>query len=379
MKYENIIKNGKYYPCEFAESGLEHFENSENYLNWRVPEALENRKKRKLNGLVGDLEAILINIEPENKEATINEIQKFTGYNMEEEFTEKEIDTLIFKEKNSADIIITSREPENSNPYKKFNIAPKTEKAPNTRLETLIFETTDIDKYVKIQKEVGVRFLTEEIERNENYDFIQTIPSSISGTSFGFIQWKKNRGQYRDGQQLEIENNKVEDFTKDINELDHISIRVHSEDRDNAIIEFMLLTNYDFDKAIYVQEFNSITNVLRKDNARFAMVFTSGIVPYKNDKETGPTERFIHNYGTRAHHLAFNTENIEEVYEKLQEEGMTFMVELIGSREEGLKQTFSYPLKTTFIVNEYIQRYDDFDGFFTKSNVSKLTDSTNKQ
>jgi len=109
------------------------------------------------------------------------------------------------------------------------------------------------------------------------------------------------------------------------------------------------------------------------------MVFTSGIVPYKNDKETGPTERFIHNYGTRAHHLAFNTENIDEVYEKLQEEGMTFMVELVGSREEGLKQTFSYPLKTTFIVNEYIQRYDGFDGFFTKSNVSKLTDSTNKQ
>ncbi len=382
IKYQNILGMGKYYPCEYAESGLDHFKNSESYLNKRVPEAKRTRKDRGLDGLVGDLAGIIINVENENMKNAIEEMNKFTGYETKESYYERGKETVVLEEAGSADIILTARQVEKDNPFKKFNIAPKTINAENTRLETLVFEVTDIKKYVEIQKKYQIEFMTEEIETYETHDFIQTIPSSISGTSFGFIQWKKNKGTYRNG---EIHNKdyvfekKPEDPMIYIDELDHLSVRVHSEDRDNAIIEFMLLTNHDFDRAIYIEEFNSITNVLRKDKAKFAMVYTSGIVPYKNDKETGPTEKFIHNYGTRAHHLAFNTRKIENVYEALQKEGMTFMIELVGSRNDGLKQTFTYPSKNTFIVNEYIQRYDGFDGFFTKSNVSRLTDSTNKQ
>ena len=77
--------------------------------------------------------------------------------------------------------------------------------------------------------------------------------------------------------------------------------------------------------------------------------------------------------------MAFRTEKIIDTFNNLKEAGLNFLVELVGSREEGLRQTFSTASEHTLLVNEYIQRYDDFDGFFTKSNVTHLTRATEKQ
>jgi hypothetical protein len=49
---------------------------------------------------------------------------------------------------------------------------------------------------------------------------------------------------------------------------------------------------------------------------------------------------------------------------------------LVGSEEEGLKQTFTEPSVQSMLVTEYIHRYAGFDGFFTKSNVTELTKAT---
>jgi hypothetical protein len=108
-------------------------------------------------------------------------------------------------------------------------------------------------------------------------------------------------------------------------------------------------------------------------------VFTSGISKDISEEYTGPTEKFIKNYGRRAHHLAFHTEGIDFVFDQLKEGGMEFLIELIGSEEDGLKQTFTIGSPNTFLVNEYIHRFGDFDGFFTKSNVEMLTRATGKQ
>ena len=135
----------------------------------------------------------------------------------------------------------------------------------------------------------------------------------------------------------------------------------------------MKLTNYNFDFAIYVKPHNSITSVARLSPKDFAMVFTSGISPYISDEISGPTEKFIHNYGSRVHHIAFQTEAIEDTYNSLVRDEMKFLIELVGSPEEGLKQTFTEPSGNTLLVNEYIHRYGDFDGFFSKSNVTLLT------
>ena len=58
---------------------------------------------------------------------------------------------------------------------------------------------------------------------------------------------------------------------------------------------------------------------------------------------------------------------------------MEFLIDLVGSSEEGLKQTFSAPSEHTLLVNKYIHRYGGFDGFFTRSNVAALTQGTDKQ
>jgi 4-hydroxyphenylpyruvate dioxygenase-like putative hemolysin len=109
------------------------------------------------------------------------------------------------------------------------------------------------------------------------------------------------------------------------------------------------------------------------------MVFTSGIMPDTGDGASGPTEKFIRNYGTRVHHIAFRTERIVETVAALKDDGMEFLLDLVGSPQEGLRQIFTVPSPHTMLVTEYIQRYGDFDGFFTKSNVEKLTQATKRQ
>jgi 4-hydroxyphenylpyruvate dioxygenase-like putative hemolysin len=109
------------------------------------------------------------------------------------------------------------------------------------------------------------------------------------------------------------------------------------------------------------------------------MVFTSGITSFSNDADSGPTEKFIRNYGTRVHHMAFQTINIEATVNSLKKDEMAFLLDILGSEEEGLKQIFSEPSQDTLIVNEYIHRYGDFDGFFTRGNVEMLTKATEKQ
>jgi len=109
------------------------------------------------------------------------------------------------------------------------------------------------------------------------------------------------------------------------------------------------------------------------------MVFTSGIIPCNHDAESGPTERFILHYGPRVHHLAFDTGNIEEVYAGLVGDGVEFLLEIVGSPEEGLRPTFTMHSPHTLVVNEHIHRYGGFDGFFTRSTVTDLTRATGKQ
>ena len=58
---------------------------------------------------------------------------------------------------------------------------------------------------------------------------------------------------------------------------------------------------------------------------------------------------------------------------------MDFLVGLMGSPDEGLKQKVSVPSENTLLVNEYLYLYEDFDGFFTQSNVILLIKATEKQ
>ena len=342
---------------------------------------LDNRRDAGLEGLVGRLDAVIIATEPDHLVPAVYELLQYTGLSCTEAFFEQEFQSYVLGIPGSASVIVRSRGvPEN--PFGELNKAKMTGTLPNTRLETFVFDTKNLQDYVTIQKDRGVVFLTPQPVESENYSFIQTVPSRLTGNSLGFIEWHDNDHLYvpHGGNSIAPDIAKpVYRHLKNISVLDHTATRVRAQERNAAILEFIALTSYHYDFAVHVKSLNSITSVARRNQDDFAMVFTSGISPFTSDAESGPTEKFIRNYGARVHHIAFRTDKIEFTVEFLKKDGMEFLSELVGSEREGLSQIFSEPSKHTLIVNEYIQRYGNFDGFFTRDNVERLTKATERQ
>lgn len=356
------------------------FRNDDSVLRARVANVLETRKELGLSGLVGGLEAVVMAVEPERLQSAAADFLNTTGYSFGTSFTDEAGPGCVLTLPGSADFVFRARV-RGPKPFAAEPLGPKSAHLPGTRVETMVFACRDLERYVDIQKRRGVRFMTDDIVRSDASLFIQTEPSAKSALSFGFVQWLKGGRQYLSnrvqpgGWCLEKPDRA---HLRNIGVFDHASVRVRAKDRDDAIVEFLELTDYEFSMAVYVDNLNSITNVARLEGEPYAMVITSGLGDADAGQE-GPTEMFIRNYGRRIHHLAFRTERIEETFAGLKEAGMNFLLELVGSPEEGLKQTFSRPSAETLMVNEYIYRYAGFDGFFTKSNVTQLTAATAKQ
>ena len=347
----------------------------------RANQVRESRKIHGLDGLTGDLAFIIIHTEHENQYTAVEELLRYTGYELDDAFESDDARTCVLKCRNSADVLVQCRL-KGDNPFLAMNGYPKASHVPNTRLETLVFACGDVRRYWEIQRDRGVSFLSEEPLNLGPCTFIQTRPSAYTGNSFGVVQWHGGEGCYRHAGCRSL-NWKFEmgpmSWKRKIGTLDHIATRVKAEHRDPAILEFMELSDYDFEFAIYVPDLNSITNVARLEGARFAPVFTSGIEINNTGAGSGPTEMFVKNYGARVHHMAFLTDDIVHVDAALREAGLGFLSDLVGSEEEGIRQSFSAPSPVTLLVNEYICRYGDFDGFFTQQNVTQLTRATEKQ
>lgn len=358
------------------------FNNNDDILKKEANDIIFKRTKLGLNNLVKGLSTIIINIEEDNISNAVEEFLNFTGYNISEAFSTENTICYTLKQSNSCDILLTCRKNAN-NPFSEFNNNPKTLSHPNTRVECFVFNVTNIKKYYTLQLNRGIKFLTSDIIENDHYYFIQTIPSSFTGTSYGFIQWKDDTNRiYKNNTDNEISILNLgskPNYTKNISFVDHAATRVIAKHRDAAILELMELTAYNFDFSIYVKHLNSITNVARMKDEKFALVFTSGISPFTDLQDSGPTEKFVYNYGPRVHHIAFYTNEIDSTFIGLSDNNLKFLIDLVGSSEEGIRQTFSVPSPSTLIVNEYICRYGDFNGFFTNENVRNLTYSTDKQ
>ena len=91
----------------------------------------------------------------------------------------------------------------------------------------------------------------------------------------------------------------------------------------------------------------------------------------------------MRNYGPRLHHMAIavkdgerdGKEHIDLVVDAITKNGNGFLLNVIGSKAEGLKQIFSNASEHSSLIIEYVQRYGSFDGFFTQQNVAKLTEA----
>jgi hypothetical protein len=171
--------------------------------------------------------------------------------------------------------------------------------------------------------------------------------------------------------------------------IDHLATRVYSQNREVAILEWLSWSSYYYWGSFDIKDQNSSTNVTKSvhfdDELRSpAKVFTANNTPYFVNHLDGlpsPTENFVRNYGPRLHHIALavrdgereGLENIDYVVGEIARQGKKFLLDVIGSKDEGLKQIFSSASEHSSLIIEYVQRFGDFDGFFTKQNVAGLT------
>jgi hypothetical protein len=171
--------------------------------------------------------------------------------------------------------------------------------------------------------------------------------------------------------------------------IDHLATRVYCQNREAAILEWLSLSSYYYWGSYDIKDQNSSTNVTKSvhhSSERFspAKVFTANNTPYfvnHLEQLPSPTETFVRNYGPRLHQIALGVrdgetaerENIDHVVGQIAAQGRDFLLDVIGSREQGLKQIFSSASEHSSLIIEYVQRFGDFDGFFAKENVAGLT------
>lgn len=170
--------------------------------------------------------------------------------------------------------------------------------------------------------------------------------------------------------QKEHETLKIDDL---IIKLDHVAYRVKKGEREKLIAEFMSLLPYHEYKNFKVINMNAITTCIQLHDTLPVILISEGVT------DDSIVEQYCQKFGSRVHHLAYLVNNIEKVVEVQKQRGVAFTTdEIIGSEEEGIQQIFSMPTETTNHIIEYIQRFGDFDGFFTPSNIAKLMESTEK-
>ncbi len=155
--------------------------------------------------------------------------------------------------------------------------------------------------------------------------------------------------------------------------LDHIAYRVKRGERMRFIDELSNVVPYQEFKNFKVLNANAITTCIKLHSTFPVIVISEGIT------DDSIVEKYCQKFGSRIHHLAYLVKDIRRVVEVQKQKGVQFTTEkIIGSEEEGILQIFTTPTETTNHIFEYIQRFGDFDGFFTPSNISKLMKSTEK-
>ncbi len=155
--------------------------------------------------------------------------------------------------------------------------------------------------------------------------------------------------------------------------LDHIAYRVKKGEREKTMAELINLASYQEFKSFKVISTNSITSTIKLHDTLPIIVVSEGLT------DDSVVEKYVQKNGSRIHHLAYLVKDIEKVVEIQKKRGVRFTTEdIIGSEEEGIKQIFTLPAEPINHIVEYIQRFGDFDGFFTPSNIGALMKSTEK-
>ena len=369
---------------------------------------LEERDQLGLTSMIHEIDALMISVDPEHATKYIAELALMTPYHYLVTLeTSQHLTHVLRVDLNSPDILLREvKDPNLRGIFRSLNeVYPIGAKKPNSRYMGEIIRVDDLHGVVKIQQQRGFRFFNQDdvrklelpgnlaISKPSPYThnivaYLEREPDELRVYALGVSLIKPDvQAAYLEAKTLQ---NKI-GVTDLLLPLDHLATRVYSQNREVAILEYLSLTSYYFWGAYNIKDQNSSTNVTKSAHAipeskSPAKVFTANNTPYFiNHLEhlPSPTETFVRNYGPRLHHMAISVkdgeykgqENIDFVVDAIAENGKGFLLDVIGSKEQGLKQIFSNASEHSSLIVEYVQRYGSFDGFFTQENVAKLTEA----
>ncbi len=369
---------------------------------------LEERDALGLTSMIHEIDALMISVDPEHSIKYIAELALMTPYHYLVTLESEQHWTHILRiDLNSPDILLREvKDPNLRGIFRSLNeIYPIGAKKPNSRYMGEIIRVDDLHSVVKLQQQREFRFFNQDEVRKLELpgNLAVSKPSPYTHNIVAYLERKPQEARVfalgvsvvrADAQAAYLEAKTLQNklgVTDLLLPLDHLATRVYSQNREVAILEYLSWSSYYFWGAYNIKDQNSSTNVTKSAHAIAeskspAKVFTANNTPYFiNHLEhlPSPTETFVRNYGPRLHHMAISVkdgeykgkENIDYVVNAIAENGKGFLLDVIGSKEQGLKQIFSNASEHSSLIIEYVQRYGSFDGFFTQENVAKLTEA----
>lgn len=367
---------------------------------------LEERDRVGLTDMIGQIDAIMLTVDPGHSISYIAELCLMTPYHYLVTLESESHWTHILRiTLDYPDLLVREvKDPRIQGIFRSLNeVYPIGSRKPNSRYMGEILRVDDMHSVVELQKEREFRFFTQDqvrrmelpgnmaISKPSPYThnvvaYMERIPSQLRVYSLGL---SNIRSDVQDAYLAAKELQKKHEIDDLILPIDHLATRVYSQNREVAILEWLSLSSYYYWGSYDIKDQNSSTNVTKSVHFNDeilspAKVFTANNTPYfvnHLEKLPSPTETFVRNYGPRLHHIALavrdgerhNLENIEYVVEQIKQEGKNFLLDVIGSKSEGLKQIFSNASEHSSLIIEYVQRFGDFTGFFARQNVAELT------
>jgi hypothetical protein len=373
---------------------------------------LEERDRSGLTDMIGGVEALMIRVEPGNSVEYIAELALMTPYQYLVTLdSEKHLTHVLRIDMNSPDILL--REPKNpaySDIFRGLNdLYPVGARRPHSRYLGEILLSTDRHQVVALQQQREFRFfpvgqlaeldLPLNVSLSKPSPYTQNVVGYMERPLSGIRVYQHGECVILPAAQSANDRGKEMQERLGIKELilpiDHLATRVYSQNREPALLEYLALSSYYYWGSYDIKDQNSSTNVTKNvrqmpESNSPAKVFTANNHPYcvnHLDRLPSPTETFVRNYGPRLHHMAVEVkdgqrhgrENIDIVVDAITAQGKGFLLDTIGSRSEGLKQIFSSASDFSSLIIEYVQRFGDFQGFFTRDNVAKLTHAAGQE
>jgi hypothetical protein len=367
---------------------------------------LQERDSIGLTDMIDQIEALMITVDPGQSIRYIGELALMTPYQYLVTLESKSHWTHVLRiDMHSPDLLIREvKDKRTRGIFRSLNeVYPIGARKPNSRYMGEVLRVLDMHGVVECQQQRQFRFFSQDdvrkLELPGNLAIVK--PSPYTHNIVCYME--------RPPEQLRIYalgnssiNPEVQDVYLAAKELqkklrihdlilpiDHLATRIYSQNREVAILEWLSLSSYYYWGSYNISDQNSSTNVTKSVHHNSEMyspakVFTANNTPYFVNHLDGlpsPTETFARNYGPRLHHIAMavrdgetdGRENIEHVVSQIAAQGRGFLLDVIGSRDQGLKQIFSSASEHSSLIIEYVQRFGDFQGFFTKENVAGLT------